>query len=85
MDGEVQPKPGLLGIPAPKLYINISRWRKKFALQGISKVFKLPTLPELVALADATLVQTQRHSRCITPGSLACQVYVKNGQHDLVF
>ena len=84
MDGEVQPKPGLLGIPAPKLYINVSRGRKKFALQGISKIFKLPALPELVALADATLVQTQRHSGCITPGSLACQVHVKKRQHDLV-
>ena len=84
MDGEVQPKSRLLGIPASKLYINISRGRKELALQSISKVFKLPTLPELVALAHAILVQTQRHSGCITLGSLACQVYVKKRQHDLV-
>ena len=85
MDGEVQPKPRLLGIPASKLYINISRGRKKFALQSIFIIFSLPTLPEPVVLADTILVQTQRHSGCITPGSLACQVYVEKRQHELVF
>ena len=32
VDGEVQSKPGLLGIPAPKLHVKTSPRRKKAAL-----------------------------------------------------
>ena len=84
VDGKVQSKPSLLRFPAPKLHVSAGRRGEQFAFQIKFIVFRPPTLPKLTVLTHVSLVHSQRHFGHVTPGSAACQVQVKNGQHDPV-